>query len=133
MNSNGQTPAGDTSKTDAEEEARVVIEGVFEFRETLEFHGNTITYATHKDRTPARMFGRERPWVAVNGKEWTDLAKPFELDFTPDYTVRAKLVETQGRTSPMLSPMAQGAKLEFNDYQDDGDYYKLVLSFRRKK
>ena len=132
-NSNGQKPAGETAKPDAEEEVRVVIEGIFEFRETLEFHGNTISYATHANRTPERMFGRERPWIAINGKEWTDLAKPFVLDFTPDYTVRGKLVETQGRTNPMLSPMAQGAKLEFNDYQDDGDYYKLVISFRKSK
>ena len=132
-NSNGQNPAGDTSKTDAEEEVRVVIEGVFEFRESLEFHGNTVTYATHANRPSTRMFGRERPWIAVNGKEWTDLAKPFELDFTPDYTVRAKLVETQGRTNPMLSPMAQGTKVEFNDYQDDGDYYKLVIVFRSEE
>ena len=132
-NSNGQKPDGDTTKTDAEEEVRVVIEGIFEFRETLEFHDNTITYATHANRPPERMFGRERPWIAINGKEWTDLAKPFVLDFTPDYTVRAKLVETQGRTNPMLSPMSQGAKVEFNDYQDDGDYYKLVISFRKSK
>ncbi len=131
-NPNGRQSAVDTGKKDDGEEVRVVVEGIFEFRETLEFHGNTITYATHSNRPPDRMFGRERPWIAVNGKEWTDLAKPFVLDFTPDYSVRAKLVETQGRTNPMLSPMAQGTKLEFNDYQDDGDYYKLVISFRKK-
>ena len=104
--------------------ATVVIEGVLDGRGSFVVEGNTIRHNNTTGKMPTR--------VTVNGKPWTDLTKPFELDFTPDYPASAKMVETRGRIIPMLASLGQKVEVTYNDSGDFWDFYRIVFTMKKK-
>lgn len=103
----------------------VVLEGVLNGRGSFVIQGNTIVHNNNTGREPVRM--------TVNGKPWDDVKKPFELDFTPDYSARAKLVGTRGRIAPLLSSLSQRVEVSYNDSGAYGDLYRVVFTVQKKQ
>ena len=104
--------------------ATVVIEGVLDGRGSFVVEGNTISHNNATGKAPTR--------VTVNGKLWTDLAKPFELDFIPEFPASAKMVETRGRITPMLASLSQKVEVTYNDSGDFYDFYRIVFTMKKK-
>ena len=69
----------------------LTLKGVFGGRGTFVFEGNTIVYR-HEG-------GKEPTGVTVDDEPWKDLAKPFELEFTPDF--EDAVIEDQSRQISM--------------------------------
>jgi hypothetical protein len=104
--------------------ATVVLEGVLDGRGSFVVEENTIRHENSTGREPIR--------VTVNGKPWNDLSKPFELDFTPDYAVKAKLIETRGRIIPLLDSLSSRVEVRYNDSGDFHDLYRVVFTIKKK-
>ena len=68
----------------------LTVKGVFGGRGTFVFEEKTIRYRHENGNEPAS--------VTIDGAPWTDLAKPFELDFTPDFA-QAVIEEQTTQTS----------------------------------
>ena len=65
----------------------LTLKGVFGGRGTFVFEGKAIQYRHESGKEPAS--------VTIDDVPWDDLAKPFELDFTPDFA--QAVIEEQSR------------------------------------
>ncbi len=87
--SGGKTDAAPKTeaKTSADsKEITLLLEGKI-YRAEFIFEGNTIRF---NDKYPLPEN------ITVDGKPWKDLAKPFELDYTPDFA-KAGILERDGK------------------------------------
>lgn len=71
----------------------LTLKGVFGGRGTFVFEGRAIQYRHESGREPAS--------VTIDGVPWDDLAKAFELDFTPDFA--QAVIEEQSMQSLWLN------------------------------
>lgn len=106
------------------ETKNVVLEGVIDANPSFMVEGNAIRYVAGAGREPTR--------VSVNGNPWTDLSQPFELDFAPEYSAKAKIVESLGRTTPLLNSLSKSVEIKFNDQDSGADLYRLVFALKKK-
>lgn len=76
------------AKTDSPQEVVLIIEGTIQGG-CFFFKGNIIQFTMmNKYEWPSKD-------ITVNGKEWSELGEPFELDFTPDFA-NAVIMEKEG-------------------------------------
>ena len=93
------------------------------------FRGNRIVYASLDGADPAS--------VEVGGKPWTDLKKPFELDFVPDFATAPDLVNVfhDGAVTMNLthSRTADFLQLAVRNNRDTAIPLKFKMSMRTDK
>ena len=89
------------------------------------FNGNRIAYFS--EAVPAS--------VEVDGKPWTDLKKPFELDFVPDLATAPDMenVFDDGGVTMILDPAPAGILLEVENSRDTAIPLKFRMSMRTDK
>lgn len=89
------------------------------------FNGNRIAYFS--EAAPAS--------VEVDGKPWTDLKKPFELDFVPDLATApdTENVFEDGGVTMILDPAPAGILLEVDNSRDTAIPLKFKMSMRTDK
>ena len=100
-------------------ERSIVIDGEFDGRDTFVFVGNIIRYRHQSFKKPTD--------VTVNGKAWTDLSKPFELGFVPDF-MSAKVAERTGRGHVNLSRFDNRFTLLIDDSASSTGHYNVKLT-----
>ena len=105
---------------DEPEEIRIMVRGFFFDRDAFVFEGNTITYRNEA--------GEEAHDVQIDGRQWKDLSKPFQLKFTPDFD-KASIIPVQ-EMSPRTTITLTAEKDKFElvlDHAVKGEsYYKYV-------
>ncbi|MBQ7731352.1 MAG: serpin family protein [Lentisphaeria bacterium] len=112
------------ASTAALETKTVALEGVIDGNVTFMVEGNTIRLEA--------VTGMEPTHMSVNGKPWTDVGEPFELDFTPEYSAKAKSIESRGRGNTIVSPLAKGVEIRVMDSDPCADLYRIVFSLKKK-
>ena len=96
----------------------VSVEGRFDGRGVFLFEGNMVVYRHERDQLPTG--------VRINGKNWNDLTKPFELGFTPDYE-HAAILEKEVRNLVSLTLKPDAFELLIDDNAaSSGDYYVRI-------
>ena len=73
--------------------------------------------------------------MEVDGKPWTDLKKPFELDFVPDLATAPDMenVFEDGGVTMILDPAPAGILLEVENSRDTAIPLKFRMSMRTDK
>lgn len=96
----------------------VSVEGRFDGRGVFIFEENMVVYRHERDQLPTG--------VRINGKNWNDLTKPFELGFTPDHE-HAAILEKEGRNRISLTLKPDAFELLIDDHAaSSGDYYVRI-------
>ena len=102
----------------------IVLDGVFDGAGTFTFSGNRIVYKHSTYDPPDKL--------TVNGKAWDNLNKPFELDFTPDYST-TNVAEMNGRDIIGIKYSPDKMELEINDTEMSRDNYRVSVFFEKVK
>ena len=96
----------------------VSVEGNFDGRGVFLFEENMVVYRHERDKYPTG--------VKINGKNWNDLTKPFELGFTPDHE-HAAILEKEVRNLVSLTLKPDAFELLIDDNAaSSGDYYVRI-------
>ena len=113
----GYTPPS-AKKTREYPAGTVSVEGNLDGRGRFVFEGDTIVYRHEKGKNPTG--------TRINGINWNDLTKPFELGFTPDYDSTV-ILEEEGRNRVLLMLKPDAFELLIDgDVAPSSDYYVKV-------
>jgi len=115
----GYTPPSATRPRPREYPAGTVsVEGNLDGRGRFVFEGDTVVYRHEKGKDPTG--------TRINGRNWNDLTKPFELGFTPDYDSTV-ILEEEGRNRVLLMLKPDAFELLIDgDVAPSSDYYVKV-------
>lgn len=103
---------------------KIEFEGVIDGAGSFTFRENKIHYEHFTWQYPTQ--------VKINGKPWTDLNRPFELVFTPDFA-SARAIDSFGRNTIALIPHQDRLVLFIDDTDDAASQYRISILVREKQ
>ena len=95
----------------------VILEGWIDGEDAFIFRDGKVSIQHKSFKVPYK--------ITVNGKQWTDLSKPFELGFTPDPTTTKFTCEGRGTSS--LTRTDDSITVSVYDQQGAATYYRIIL------
>lgn len=69
--------------------------------------------------------------VKINGKQWRNLDKPFELDSTPDFA-SAKAAASRGRNTMVLRSHQDRLVLFIDDFESSSSHYQITIIMEKQ-
>ena len=100
---------------------KIAFEAVVDGAGSFTFRGSKIHYEHFTWRYPER--------VRINGRPWTDLDRPFDLGFEPDFA-SARSVGSSGRNTMALIPHPDRMVLFIDDTDDAAAPYRITIAVK---
>ena len=95
-----------------------IVKGTFDGENVFIFEGKTIRYLYGNSPDPVNL--------SVNGRPWTDLKEPFQLDYVPDRN-SARIRKKQGRNTVSLKKDRGFFYLLINDTERNASDYQVGI------